>query len=333
MSNIELAIDFGSSFVTIYQKGIGLILREPTMALAKMNGDKLEISEVGYRAERMSAEAFGGAKVVTPIKEGIVTDVDMCAKLLDCFFKKILRKSFFKPKISVIVLISSSMVVEDRKNVEKTFLKLGIKDCLLVESPLALLSYTGSIGGLFVDIGSGKTEIAGVTNRGIVAGCTVNIAGNAFNYAIIDFLADNYDLKIGEYTVEKLKKDSLSLYENDKTVSYVTGRNLMNGAPKNLKVKTSDLCHAVLPRVDDLCDVVKSIMAKLPPELSAEVLRKGLFVAGGSSVIPGLKERLAEKLGLIVTPLEDVESAVAIGGGQFLSDKKTLSDLLGMEVL
>lgn len=332
MPKIELAIDFGSSFITIYQRGVGLVLHEPALAITAKVNERYEIREAGYRATSMLSQSLGGARVVSPIKEGSVVDIEMCVMLMSYFLKKIVPSSIIKPNISAIVLISSALINSDRKAIEKVMLKCGVKELLLVESPLALMSYTGSIGGLFVDIGSGKTEIATVTNHGIISGCAVNIAGDAFNNAIVDYIADHYDVKIGDYTVEKLKIDALSLFENDTNVSYVAGRALYDGSPKNAKVKASELYSAVAPLVDDLVDVIRSVLGTTSPELSGEILRKGIFIAGGSSQIPGIKEYIARKLVLPVTPLEDVENAVAIGGAQFFSDKQYLSDLLGIRV-
>lgn len=332
MPKIELAIDLGSNFITIFQRGIGLVLREPNLAVASFIGGKPEIREAGFRARSMLSQSLGGARVVAPVKEGAVTDIETCSLLISHFLKKLVPDSLFKPSIHALVLISSSLVNSDRKNIEKAFLKAGVKELLLVESPLALLSYTGSIGGLFVDIGAGKTEIAAVTNHGIASGCTVNIAGDAINCAIVDKITELYDVKIGDYTAEKLKLESLSLFDNDANISLVTGRSLIDGAPKNAKVKAKDMFEAVHPLIDDLTEVIKSVLSSAPPELSAEVLRKGIFVSGGSSQIPGLKEYIAKKLALDVIPLEDVENAVAIGGGYFFSDKIFLSDLLGIRI-
>ncbi len=332
MSKIQLAIDIGSGFTTIYQRGVGLVLREPSLAIASFNRGRGELKEAGYRAKSMLSQSLGGARVIAPIKEGCVADAEMAASLFSYFLKKIIPDSFIKPSISVIALISSALINSERKSVERALLKAGVKELLLVESPLALLSYTGSIGGLFVDIGAGKTEIAAVTNQGIASGGTINIAGAAFNNAIIDCIAELYAVKIGDYTAEKLKIDSLSLYENDANISHITGRSLLDGAPKNIAVKANDLFKAVAPLVDELIEVVKHILASTPPELSAEVLRKGVFLCGGSSQIPGIKEYISKRLTLPIIPLDDTENAVAIGGGYFFSDKAFLSDLLGVRV-
>ncbi|MEG1528990.1 MAG: rod shape-determining protein [Clostridia bacterium] len=331
MRTIELSIDLGSKFITIFQKGIGLVLREPAIAACVRVRDRFEIREAGYRAESIITTALGGARIVAPINEGCVCDEYMCAMLLKHFLKKIIPDGIFKPHIKAMVMIGSSLSNSDRRLVEKCCLKAGIKEVTLVESPLALLAYTGSIGGLFVDIGGGKTEICAVTNHGIANGCSVNIAGDAFNGAIIDSIYMNYGVKLGEYTIENLKKSALSFYINDEG-SYVVSGGGREGVPKSLCVTASDMRDAVIPLVDDIIEVIMSILNQTPPELSAEILRKGLFISGGSTLVPGLIEYIEQALELPVTPLKDIENAVAIGGAKFFENKNLLSDLLGIKL-
>lgn len=331
MAQIELSVDLGSKFVTIYQKGIGLVLREPAIALAEKSGDKYVIREAGYRAESIMSTSLGGARVIAPIREELIVDDEMCVLLLKHFLKKILPSGLFPPRVVAIVSISCAMTGSDRKAVEKCFLKAGVKEVTLVESPLSLLAYTGSIGGLFIDIGGGKTEVASVTNRGIACGVAVNIAGDAFNAAIIDEVYTRYGVKLGDYTVEKIKTSALSFYLNDEG-SYAVSGGGRDGAPRSVMITAADMRDAVLPLVDDIIEVVMNVLNQTPPELSAEILRKGIFVTGGSSRIPGLKEYMEQAFELPLTPLYDGPNSVAIGGAKFLDDKRLLSDLLGVKL-
>ena len=208
MANIQLSVDLGSKFITICQKDVGLVLREPCVAIAQKTKDHYELREVGFRAESIISTSLGGAKVVCPVQEGFIVDEEMFTLLLKEFLKKILPSSFIKPRVKAIVSITCAMTNSDRRAVEKCFVSAGIKEIILVESPLSMLAYTGSIGGMFVDMGAGKTEIASVTNRGIASAVAVNIAGEAFNNAIIDSLQKHYGVKLGAYTVEKMKKNA-----------------------------------------------------------------------------------------------------------------------------
>ena len=157
MATIELSIDLGSKFITIYQKGIGLVLREPAIAIATKSRNRLEIRDAGYRAESVMTGSLGGARVIAPIKEGIIVDEEMATMLLHYFLKKIIPEGLFMPRIKAIVSICESSSGSDRRAVEKCCIKAGIKEVTLVESGLSLLAYTNSIGGLFVDVGGGKT--------------------------------------------------------------------------------------------------------------------------------------------------------------------------------
>ncbi len=331
MATVELSIDLGSKFITIYQQGIGLVLREPSIAIATKNRSQLEIRDAGYRAQSVMSTSLGGAKVIEPIKEGIVVDEDMAAMLLKYFLAKILPHSLIPPRVKAIVSICSSSSASDRRAVEKCCIKAGIKEVTLVESGLSLLAYADSIGGLFLDIGGGKTEISAVTNHGIATGCSVNIAGDAFNNAIIDNLYLHYGVKVGEYTIENLKKSALSFYINDEG-SYLVSGGGKDGSPKSLYVSAADMRDAVIPLVDDIIEVVMSVLNQTPPELSAEILRKGIFVSGGSMHIPGLIEYLEQALELSVIPLHDIENAIAIGGAKFFDNRNLLSDMLGVKL-
>ena len=332
MQALEFAVDLGSSYITIYQKGVGLVLREPAVAVLSKVKDRYEIREAGYRARTMMTQSLGTARPVCPVKEGAVADPDICALLMEGFFSKILPKSFLRPKFNVTVAISSALTCSERKAIEKVFLKIGASGVTLVESPLALFAFSGSKGGLFVDIGGGKTEVASVSTVGITSGCTVNIAGDAFENAIIDYIADKYHIKIGELTANKLKMESLSFYRNDGGTDFVSGRALLDGSPRNIKINAGDLFCAVAPLVDNLCDVIRSVIASTPPELASTILENGLSISGGSSQIAGLKQYMANQLSLVVTALDDVENAVAIGTDMLSSDKQLLSDLIGVKV-
>ncbi len=331
MANIQLSVDLGSKFITICQKGIGLVLREPCIAIAQKIKDRFEIREAGFRAESIISNSLGGAKVVSPIHEGFIVDEEMFTLLLKYFLKKILPSSLFPPRVKAIVSITCAMTNSDRRAVEKCFVAAGVKEVVLVESPLSLLSFTGSIGGMFVDIGAGKTEIASVTNRGIACGVAVNIAGDAFNNAIIDNLQKHYGVKIGEYTVEKMKKNALSFYINDEG-SYAVSGSGSDGAPRALSVSAEDMRDAVLPLVDDIIEVIMSILGQTPPELSAEILRKGIFISGGSTHVPGVVDYIEQALELPVTVVADVENAVALGGVKFFDDMHYLGNLLGIKL-
>lgn len=332
MAKVELSIDLGSKFITICQNGIGPILREPSVAIITKDRNKLVIQEAGYKAQNAMIGAFGGVKVVTPIREGIVVDEDMAAMMLKYFLDKVVKTGVFAPSIRAMVLINSSSTAADRRSAERCCLKAGIKEVTLVETPLALLAYTRSVGGLIVDMGGGKTEISAVTNRGIAAGCTVNIGGDAFNKAIIDSIQARTNVRIGENTIEALKLSALTFYNNDNGQYSVSGNEYGGSKQKTLTVKASDMTAAVLPLVDDVIEVVVSVLNETPSELAGEILRKGIFVTGGCMNIPKITDYIASELQLPVTKINDYEHAAALGGLNFFNNRQMLSDMIGVRL-
>ncbi|MDR3216981.1 MAG: rod shape-determining protein [Clostridiaceae bacterium] len=331
MAKIEIAVDFGSAYITIFLKNGGLALREPTLAAVVRNKGKVEIIESGTRAKALLSRSLGGAHLVYPVKEGMAADMDVAAALIKLYIARVLP-DVFRTKISALVLVSAGLTAEERKDIERVFVRAGIKDVMLTESPLALIAYTDSIGGIFVDIGAGTAEIAAVTKRGIAYASTVNIAGNAFNNALIDMAAEKYHLKIGDYSAEKIKISSASLFQNDFSETEAGGRDLISGSPKSVQIAAVDIRNALKPLADYLVEVINTVFKSTPPELAEEIYRKGVFFSGGSSRLPGLKEYVASRLDMNVTCLEDVDNAVALGGGRLLSDKTFLGNLLGIKL-
>lgn len=229
-------------------------------------------------------------------------------------------------------MISSGLTVVERRDVETVMLNAGVKDVILVESPLALLAYTNSVGGLFLDIGGGTAEVASVTKNGISAACSVNIAGAMLNSKIIDYFVENYGLKIGDYTAEKLKLDVGSMYDNDLSATEISGRDVLDGTPRSMEASAKDVRRAISKSIDALIEVVENVLNITPPELAGEIGKKGIFISGGTSELPGLIEYLGVRLYLPITQLKDYDNAAALGGGVLLEDGKALSQMLNMKV-
>lgn len=331
MSTIELAIDFGSSFITIFQRGRGVVFKEPAIAIATKIKDKIELIETGQNAKKALSRSLGNAQVVYPIREGIIVHQMAATLLIKDFLKKILPSRLSKPRIKVLAIISCGLTVVERRLLETVLTKAGVAEVMIIENPFALLAYTNSIGGLFVDIGGGTAEIASVTKRGIAAGCAVNIAGSLFNSKIIDYIIEKYDLKIGDYTAENLKLEIASLYDNDINTATISGRDLVSGAPRTIEVAAKDIKQAIAPVVDDLIDVIESVLSSTPPELAAEIGRKGIFLCGGSAKLPGLTEYISVRLRLPVTELTDITEAAALGGGMLLSNPELINQMLNIK--
>lgn len=331
MAKYEIAVDLGSSNITVFQKGAGLVLREPAVVAGVRQKNKFDATAIGLSAKNLLTRELGDSRIVFPIKEGVVADVEVAAILIKNLLSKIIKENALTRTVRAVVLVSSALTEMERSDVEKTFNRAGVKDVTL-ESPLSLIAHSDDIGALFVDIGGGKTEIASVTRHGIASAYAVNIAGNAFNKAIISLAESKYCVKIGEYTAERLKIGHASFYNNDKGEAEITGRSLLDGSPKTVTMLSSDIRQALNPAVDYLVEVVEAVLSATPPELTAEIGRKGIYLSGASCVIPGLKEYFSARLnGLPVSLVDEPENAVAIGGGKLLSDRALLASLLGVK--
>lgn len=331
MALMELAVDFGSSYITIYKRGEGIVLKEASVVVST-HKKKREVVESGNAAKNYVRTTMGNAREIYPVREGVVVSVEDASLMMSEFIKRLLPEKIFKPQIRAVVMISSGLTVVERRDVETVMLNAGVKDVILVESPLALLAYTNSVGGLFLDIGGGTAEVASVTKNGISAACSVNIAGAMLNSKIIDYFVENYGLKIGDYTAEKLKLDVGSMYDNDLSATEISGRDVLDGTPRSMEASAKDVRRAISKSIDALIEVVENVLNITPPELAGEIGKKGIFISGGTSELPGLIEYLGVRLYLPITQLKDYDNAAALGGGVLLEDGKALSQMLNMKV-
>ena len=325
MALMELAVDFGSSYITIYKRGEGIVLKEASVVVVSTHKKKREVVESGNAAKNYVRTTMGNAREIYPVREGVVVSVEDASLMMSEFIKRLLPEKIFKPQIRAVVMISSGLTVVERRDVETVMLNAGVKDVILVESPLALLAYTNSIGG-------GTAEVASVTKNGISAACSVNIAGAMLNSKIIDYFVENYGLKIGDYTAEKLKLDVGSMYDNDLSATEISGRDVLDGTPRSMEASAKDVRRAISKSIDALIEVVENVLNITPPELAGEIGKKGIFISGGTSELPGLIEYLGVRLYLPITQLKDYDNAAALGGGVLLEDGKALSQMLNMKV-
>ncbi len=332
MALMELAVDFGSSYITVYKRGEGIVLKEASVVVINSHKKKCEVVEAGNAAKNYIRAAMGNAREVYPIREGVVVSVEDASLMMSEFIKRLLPDKLFRPQIRAVVMISSGLTLVERRDVETVMLNAGVKDIVLVESPLALLAYTNSVGGLFLDIGGGTAEVASVTQNGISSACSVNIGGAMLNSKIVDYFVENYGLKIGDYTAEKLKIDVGSLYDNDLSATEISGRDVLDGTPRSMEASAKDVRRAISKSVDAIVEVVENVLNMTPPELAGEIGKKGIFISGGTSELPGLIDYLGVRLCLPVTQLKDYDNAVTLGGGVLLEDGKMLNTLLNMKI-
>ena len=327
MSKLELAIDVGSANLTIYQRGKGVVIREPNIAIVNNNA-KIEVIEMGEKAMSMLGRAERKLKPIYPVSEGAVIYPEVFTTMIKRCIAKLSPSKIFKPSVTAIVLVSQCLNEIERKNIETVMFDAGIKEVTLVDAPLANYAYNELKDGLYLDIGADLTDVSIVTGTGIMSGYTINIGGNTFNNLICDRITNKYGVKVGKYTTEKVKKTIGSMYDNDVNVDEVMGFNIIDGEKMLIDVSANDVAKSVKEPVNNIIDIINTLLNMCPKELANDIVRQGIFVSGGSVLLPGFEEYILEKTKINVIPAKDLTTANCLGGGRLLENQDLLNKLL-----
>lgn len=330
MATLDLVIDLGTSNTTIFQKGVGIVLKEPTVAVVA-KGKSYSLKFSGLKAKTLNGKLVSNNQMLCPVKEGAIINPEIAALLIEDYMRKILPDSYLYTRINALVPVPCGLTLAERRFVETTFQKARINDVTIIDSPLCAYQSAGRISELVVDIGGGTTEVACVGQGGIINGCSLNIAGDALSLAISEMIERKYLLSIGIFDAEKLKHQIASLYENDMATGEITGRDLTNGYPKSSQITASDIREAIIPLVDKIIEVIKTMINLVPPEVSADLYKKGIAILGGTAQLPGLAEYISSKINMQTTVVTDPSNAVCSGAGRLLDNKKMLADLLSLK--
>lgn len=329
MAIVDLAIDFGSSNTTIFQYGTGIVLREPTV-IALKKGKTQEVIATGAKAKRMYGKVALGLQVISPVRDGVIISNEAAVALLKEFISRIIPESLIKPRLRALIATPCGLSLAERKTYENVFQKAGISEVTILDTPVALARIIPS-NGIFVDIGGGVTDVAMVVNNAIIDGVSVNIAGEAFNNAITDYLFDKQNVKIGQSTIEKIKLAVLSLHENDASSIDVIGRDADTGASRNFTMYAVEAGSTIEPLVKKIAKIVSSMLAYAPPEVSEEMTENGIYLCGGSAVIPGLCELLANLTNIKVTLLDDPALTLISSLGLLCGERDKVAKLLNLK--
>ena len=333
MATMELAVEIGTGYTSIYVTGNGVVLREPTVIAFIGDPKNKKVHAVGAEAERMFGKTPDHTSLVYPVVDGVIADPDACGLLLKEFVKKILPENYlFFPKIKAILGIPTGLTLDERAMYEDVCNAAGINDVTMIDD--IILSGVGldlpieTAGGrVVVNIGAGVTEIAAMSLAGVVAGCGVTIGGNMMDKAIVDYVSGRYSLKIGMLTARKLKDEIGSLYENDMSHMYVTGSDVMTKNTAGEYLTAEDICFVVKPYYLRIAEAVESIINMCPPEVVGEIHRMGIHVVGGGSRILGIDKLFSERLGVDVYTAEEPELRAIHGAGKLLNDKELLKKI------
>jgi len=334
MTTNDLGIDLGTANTLVYVKEHGIVLREPSVVAVKAGTN--EVMAVGDDAKRMLGRTPGNIVAIRPLKDGVIADFEVTEAMLRHFMRKVNPKSNARPR--VVIAIPSGITEVERRAVKETAEQAGAKEVFLMEEPMAAAIGVGlpvqeASGNMIVDIGGGTTEVALISLAGIVHARSVRTAGDALDQSIILYLKRAYNLMIGEPTAEDIKIRIGSAATLPKEVSMETkGRDLISGLPKTLTITSQEVREAMAEPLAAIVDAVRTTLERCPPELAADLIDRGLVLAGGGALLRGLDKRLREETGLPVHVAEDPLSAVAEGTGKVLSEIAFLKRVTNSEM-
>src|SRR5512139_3156748 len=319
----DLAIDLGTANTLVYAKGKGIVVNEPSIvAINKNNGEE---EAVGKDAKEMLGRTPGNIVAIRPMKDGVIADFKVTEGMLNYFIQKAHgRKMLVHPRI-VIGVPCEITQVEKRAVVDSAY-RAKASEVHLVEQAMvaaigAGMPITEPCGNMIVDIGGGTTDVAVVSLSGIVYSRSVRVAGNEMDDAIIQYIKRKYNLLIGERTAEQIKMEIGSAFPLDEEMTMeIKGRDLVEGVPKTLVVSDEEIREALSETVSNIIEAVRVALEQTPPELSADIVDKGIVLTGGGSQLKNLDKRLREETGLPVSMADDPLASVVLGTGKMLND-------------
>src|ERR1043165_4817003 len=323
----DIGIDLGTANTLVYVKDQGIVLREPSVVAVQAGTNR--VLAVGDEAKRMLGRTPGNIVSSRPIKDGVIADFEVTEAMLRHFISKVHnRRKMVRPR--VVIAVPSGITEVEKRAVKDSATRAGAREVYLIEEPMAAAIGVGlpvqdAAGNMIIDIGGGTTEGALISLSGIVFCRSVRVAGGELHEAIIQYMKRAYNLMIGERTAEDIKIKIGSAYPMEKeTTMEVKGRDLVAGLPKTLSVTSQEVREALLEPISTIVDNVRVTLERCPPELSADLVDRGLVLAGGGALLRGLDRLLSEETGLPVHVAEDPLSAVAEGTGRALSEIKFL---------
>lgn len=326
--SVDIGIDLGTASILVYVKGKGVILKEPSVVA--FDRDTNGIKAIGEEARLMLGRTPGNIVAIRPLRQGVISDYTVTEKIIKYFVQKAMgKRTFKKPRISICV--PSGVTEVERKAVEEATYAAGARDVHLIEEPVAAAIGAGidiskPCGNMIVDIGGGTSDIAVISLGGTVVNTSVKIAGDDFDEAIVRYMRKKHNLLIGERTAEDIKIKIGTTYQlmEDEAIE-VRGRNLVTGLPKTVTVTSSETEEALRETTGQIVEAVIGVLERTPPELSADILDRGIVLTGGGAMLRGLEELIEERTGINTITAEDPMKVVAIGTGQyveFMSNRK-----------
>ena len=328
-----IGIDLGTATILVHVKGKGIVLKEPSVvALDKTTN---EVVAVGQEARRMLGRTPGNIVAIRPLKDGVISDYTVTEKMLKYFIHKVCGTFVFSP--TLMVCIPSGVTEVEKKAVVDASVQAGAGKVYLIEEPIAAAIGAGidiskACGSMVVDMGGGTTDIAVISLGGAVVSDSIKVAGDKFDEAIVKYIKRTYNVVIGEKAAEELKINIGSVFPRTQKLEMdVRGRDIGSGLPVNLTVNSDDILEALYEPAMQVIEAVFGVLERTPPELSADISDRGIYMTGGGCLVYGLDKLIEEKTGIPVMIAEESVSCVAIGTGKALEDDNMLVKLAAQQ--
>lgn len=319
----DLGIDLGTANTLVYVKGKGIVVREPSVVALRT--DTKTIEAVGEQAKKMIGRTPGNIRAVRPMKDGVIADFETTATMIKYFIRSAQKqRSLFPRHPNVMVCVPSGITAVEKRAVEDAAKQAGAREAYTIEEPFAAaigadLPVWEPTGSMVVDIGGGTTEVAVISLGGIVTSRSIRVAGDEMDEAIIQYIKRQYNLMIGERTSEQLKMEIGTALPLDKSETLeIRGRDLVSGLPKTLAITSDEITDALTDTINAIVDAVKVTLEKCPPELSADIMDRGIVLTGGGALLRNLDKLLQRETGMPVIVADNPLDCVAIGTGRSL---------------
>jgi rod shape-determining protein MreB len=323
----DIGIDLGTANTLVYVKDKGIVLREPSVVAVQSGTNK--VLAVGDEAKQMLGRTPPNIVAVRPLKDGVIANFEVTEAMLRHFISKV-HNGRVRAQPRVVIAVPAGITEVEKRAVQESAMHAGAREVYLIEEPMAAAIGVGlpvqdPAGNMIIDIGGGTTEVAVISLSGIVFSRSLRVAGDELDKAIVQYMKRSYNLMIGERTAEEIKMKIGSAYPMEmETSAEVKGRDLVTGMPKTRMITSQEVREALLEPISAIVDSVRIALESCPPELSADLVDRGLVMAGGGALLRGLDKLLSEQTGLPVHIAEDPLSAVAEGTGKCLNEIKFL---------
>ena len=332
----DIGIDLGTANTLVHVRGRGIVIAEPSVVAKDQRTGA--ILAIGAEAKRMVGRTPASIIAVRPLKDGVISDFDITEQMLNYFIRKVHgERALLYPRPRVIVGIPSGVTEVEKRAVQDAAISAGARWARLVEEPMAAAIGAGlpvnePTGSMIVDIGGGTTEVAVTSLGGIVISRSIRIGGDEMDSDIVQYARREFNLLMGERTAEDIKIAIGSAYPLDEEVStYFRGRDLLTGLPRSIEVTSAQIREAIEPSIEAIVDAIKATIEETPPELIADVMDQGIYLAGGGALLRGLDTRVAEATQMAVHVAEDPLTCVVRGCGMIVEDLVKYERSLVME--